>query len=160
VDGTHCCVHERKHATLPRDPSLFSFKSNSAGFAYEIGLSIYDSNLIWVAGPYDASVHDLTIARQSGLVDAIPDGKRAIADSGYIGEPNKFATRNSEDPEGVRKLKYRALARHETFNQRIKRFACLSQMFRHNLDDHKAVFEAICVIVQYQMDNGEPLFDV
>ena len=113
-----------------------------------------------MAGPYDASRHDLTIARQSGLLDVIPAGKRAIGDNGYVGEPDKFATRNSEDPEGVRKLKYRALARPETFNQRIKRFSCLSQRFRHNLDDHKAVFEAICVIVQYQMENGDPLFDV
>ena len=54
----------------------------------------------------------------------------------------------------------RARARHETFNSRIKNFGCLEQRFRHGMEKHRICFEAVCVIVQYQMDNGAPLFDV
>jgi hypothetical protein len=58
----------------------------------------------------------------------------------------------------------RARARHESFNKRIKQFKVLSECFRHakgaNFKKHKIVFETICVIVQYEMENGHPLFDV
>jgi hypothetical protein len=49
---------------------------------------------------------------------------------------------------------------HETFNSRLKNFHCLDDRFRHGIDKHKICFEAICVIVQYQLENGSPLFDV
>ena len=28
------------------------------------------------------------------------------------------------------------------------------------MDKHKICFEAVCVIVQFQLENGSPLFDV
>ena len=54
----------------------------------------------------------------------------------------------------------RARARHETFNGRIKNFGCLDDRFRHGMEKHKICFEAVCVIVQYQLENGSPLFDI
>ena len=48
----------------------------------------------------------------------------------------------------------------ETFNGRLKFFRALSDTFHHNPDKHVHVFEAVCVTVQYQMDNGGKLFDV
>jgi hypothetical protein len=43
---------------------------------------------------------------------------------------------------------------HETFNGHLKFFGALSATFRHGLDNHKHTSEAVCVIVQYQMDNN------
>ena len=60
----------------------------------------------------------------------------------------------------VKSFKRRARARHETFNGRLKNFKILAERFRHGVPKHKAVFEAICVIVQYDMENGHPMFDV
>ena len=54
----------------------------------------------------------------------------------------------------------RARARHETFNSKIKNFAYLDNRFRHGMDKHKMCFEALCVIAQYQLENGSPLFDI
>jgi len=39
-------------------------------------------------------------------------------------------------------------------------FAVLKECFHHDKDKHESVFRAVCVIVQYAMDLGEPVFDV
>jgi hypothetical protein len=93
----------------------------------------------------------------------MPPGKLAIADRGYISagrdEQAMLSTPNDLDDERVAKFKSRARARHESFNGRLKFFDILQNTFRHGEARHKIAFEAVCVIVQYQMDNGSPLFD-
>ena len=42
---------------------------------------------------------------------------------------------------------------------RLKTFKSISGKFRNGLGKHKD-FEAVCVIAQYQMENGSPLYDV
>ena len=45
---------------------------------------MYDNPLVWLSGPFKASMHDLTIFRAAnGLKEMIPQGKRVIADNGY-----------------------------------------------------------------------------
>ena len=66
---------------------------------------------------------------------------------------------NLFDPRDMAEFKQRVLARHESFNQRLKSFRCLTTKFRHGIDDHKVAFEAVCVITIYEMENGSPLFD-
>ena len=108
-----------------------------------------------------ASTHDITIFRQKdGLKSKIPTGKRAIGDSGYKGEPETVSVRNSLDSYAVKKFKSRARARHENFNGRIKNFKILDERFCHGIEKHQVVFEAVCVITQYELENGSPLFDV
>ena len=160
VDGVHCRVRERNHPTLYRDTSIYSHKFKQAGLDYELAISIREPRLVHMYGPVDASVHDLTIFRESGLKEKIPPGYRGLGDTGYNGEPGVLSTRNANDEKAVGKFKSRALARHETFNMRIKMFGILAQVFRHDHSKHKIVFEAVCVLVQYQMDNGNPLFDL
>jgi hypothetical protein len=89
----------------------------------------------------------------------IPAGKKVIGDKGYRGEKAIISTPNSHDPEDVRHFKSRVRARHESFNAKIKNFACLDVRFRHGIVKHRICFEAVCVIVQYQLENGSPLFD-
>ena len=64
------------------------------------------------------------------------------------------------DCRGVNKFKSSALKRHETFNNLTKRFDCLSGRFRHSPDRFKTCFESVCVICQYQIENGSELFDI
>jgi hypothetical protein len=45
----------------------------------------------------------------------------------------------------------------------LKRYqveSILSERFRHSIQYHKIVFEAECVITQYNMENGHPLFEI
>jgi hypothetical protein len=52
------------------------------------------------------------------------------------------------------------LVAHETFNGRLKNFSVLAEKFSHGHEKHKCIFEAVCVITQYEIENGHPLFDV
>lgn len=155
----HCRVNEPIHPVLGKNPKFYSHKFKQAGLLYELACSIYENKLVWMRGPFNASRHDITQFR-SELLAKIPVGKKGVGDNGYRGEPNALSTPNSQDPPELRKFKSRARARQESFNARIKVFQCLDQRFRHGIKKHKICFEAVCVIVQYQLENGSPLFDV
>jgi len=159
VDGIHCRINKPIDAAFSKNKKYYSHKYNQAGVNYEIGLSIYRSKLMWMNGPFPASTNDVTIYREHGLKEAIPEGKIVVADRGYRGQA-EIATQNRQDDPDVRKFKSRARARHESFNSRIKNFKALSERFRHKLEKHQSAFEAVCVICQYQMENGSPLFEV
>ena len=159
VDGVHCRVNE------PRgQPSTgwFSHKSNGPGLVYELAIALNESKLVWMKGPFKPGENsDLQIFRkEDGLKAMIPVGKKAIGDRGYRGEQGKVSIRNPHDSAEVKAFKKRARARHETFNGRIKNFKVLEERFRHGVDKHQSVFEAVCVILQYEMENGHPLFDI
>jgi hypothetical protein len=87
-----------------------------------------------------------------------------LADRGYkTKEPDEgylFTLPNEFDSKELNNFKSRGRLRHETFNARLKNFKCLSDTFRHGFGKHRFVFEAVVVIVQYQMDNGSPIFSV
>ncbi len=90
-------------------------------------------------------------------------GKKAIADRGYKSsqlDEQFLSTPDSMDPAELNNFKSRARIRQETFNGRLKKYESLQQTFRHGERKHKDVLEAVCVIVQYQMDNGSKLFAV
>ena len=187
VDGVHCRTNEAIHPTLAKNTKLFSHKFNQAGVGYELAVSLRENAFVWMNGPFVASKHDVTIFRENGLKEQTPINKKGIADKGYQGEKDILCTPNSQDTAELRKFKVsaamsrrlpfavpeihivspilyhhqtRARARHETFNARIKNFACLDARFRHGMSKHKICFEAVCVIVQYQLENGAPLFDL
>jgi DDE superfamily endonuclease len=164
LDGIHCPVIEPTEF----DPEMCSPKLNHAAYAYEIGVSTRRSAIIWVNGPFKAGTYtDIKIFREKGLMQQMPNGKKAIADKGYNGEPTFLATPNRMDSQILKKFKRRSRARHESLNARLKNFKCLSHTWRHGSllgDDrdlkHQAAFEAVCVIAQYDMEIGKGLFDV
>jgi hypothetical protein len=165
VDGVHCRINEPKHPTLSKNPGWYSHKFHSAAVDYEIAISIFTQQVVWISGPHRAAKHDITIFRnaneeEGGLKGRIPPGKLVIGDNGYQGEPGIISTPSSHDTPEVRKFKGRARARQETFNARIKTFACLEKRYRHGLEKQKITFEAVCIIIQYQMENGSPLFQI
>ena len=82
-----------------------------------------------------------------------------VADHGYCGN-EKIIYANSSDTAEVSDFKGRARSRQEAFNAKIKRFKCLSTRFRHGIESHKKFFYAVCVICQYQLENGSALFDI
>jgi hypothetical protein len=90
----------------------------------------------------------------------IPEGHWAVADNGYRGVPTKARTSNSLDTTDVRVLKRQAKARHESFNGRLKNFAVVRERWRSSINKHGIAFEAVCVICQYQLENGSPLYEV
>jgi hypothetical protein len=156
VDGTHFLIEEPR--TDP-DSMWFSHKWNKPAVAYELALALHESKIIWVSGPHQAGLSDLHIFRL-GLKQKIEHGKKMIADRGYTGYDEELSTPNALDQPEMKAFKRRVRARQETVNARVKEFRILSDRFRHDLSKHQMVFEAVCVIVQYNIDNERPLFEV
>lgn len=162
VDGVHCRIYEPR--TQPSS-GWYSKKFNKAGLTYELGVAIHHNKIVWINGPFPAGQNDIKVFRkEGGLHSKIPEGCRAIGDEGYRGEPSKISTRNEFNSEEVKQFGNRVRARHETLNARLKAFGVLNQVFRSKgggrMEKHKAAFEACCVIVQYELDNGSSLFRV
>jgi hypothetical protein len=168
VDGIHCTISEPR--TMPSS-KWYSHKTHGPALGYEVAIAVHQNKLVHINGPFPAGVPDLALYRQpGGLKSKMPDGKYATADRGYRGEP-ALRTPNPFDSEKAKHFKKRSQARHETFNARIKSFKILSTRFRHRHtahgkegvtchDNHGAVFEAVCVILQYDMESGHPLFAI
>jgi hypothetical protein len=166
VDGTHCMIEEPTLPSFKENKKYYSHKFHSAGLDYEVALSIFEGNCVWVAGPYPAGKNDISVFRRK-LKQKILDSRevsgvkhRAVGDRGYRGEDDLLSVPSSQDTEAVRTFKSRALSRQETFNTRLKNFNCLDERFRHGIEKHADCFYACTVIVQLQIDNGSPLFQV
>ena len=140
---------------------FYSHKFRSAGLKYEIGLNILTGDMVWLHGPFRCGKGDINVARHA-LINALEEGEMVEADLGYRGEQFKIKTPSSlhvrSDEE--RKMKALVRARHETVNERMKNFSILSNVFRHDLRKHSAVFRAVAVITQLSIEDGEPLFQV
>jgi hypothetical protein len=164
VDGVDFKINEKQNPERNVDRKFYSKKFNHCAAKYEIAMSVFRSKVVWISGPHPGGKHDITIFRE-GLKKKIPQGKKIIADKGYstsqADEDGLFAIPSHLDNKELKRFKSRVRMRHETFNARLKHFESLSTgKFRHGFEMHKIVFESVCVIVQYQMDKGSPLFDV
>jgi DDE superfamily endonuclease len=127
--------------------------------SYEIAVGLVDSKIAWINGPFRAGLSDLHIFNaEHGLGEKLPLGKKVIVDRAYKGNDEVLSKKNEFDQEAVKTFKRRARGRHESLNKKLKDFSILDHRFRHTLNQHKSVFEAVAIIVQYEMDNGAKLF--
>jgi hypothetical protein len=85
-----------------------------------------------------------------------------VVDSGYRGE--FCSIKNPDKVHFCSGLKFYdaavAQACHETINLRFKNNQVLVKRFCHSLAFHAACFQAVAVVSQLIIENGEPLFDV
>lgn len=180
VDGKHCPIQEPTVESFEESRKYFSHKYNGPGLDYEIAISTFSQQCVWVSGPYKAGCPDITVFRD-GLKQRLQESRdasgvqyRGIADRGYRGEREYLSVPTSQDTEEVRDFKGRALSRHENFNGRIATYAIVEHTFRSKgltgapgtderrglVEKHGQCFFAVTVIVQLQLDNGSPLFEV
>lgn len=176
VDGCNFMTQEFR-----LDPSAkwFDHKTKSAGLTYEFAVAIRRNKLVWMKGPEPAgSKHDITHFRggtkeqgkdkwdKNSLYFKLPPGKRGVGDSGYGGEPDKVTVTKAQHSREFKKFMSRAKNRQESFHSRIKSFNVLGHRFRHGsstkskMDLHKTCTEAVCVIIQIDMEHGRPLMDM
>jgi hypothetical protein len=170
VDGTHCWIAEPQHSEWSpqhpewsQDRKYYSHKYNKAGISYELAIDIARSRLVWMNGPFRAGTNDAKIFSKHGLMEKLLGiGKKGLGDKGYSGKKYRrvMSTFNAHDDYCVKKFKSRALKRHENFSGMIKRFQSMDGRFRHGPREFKYYFESICMICQYQLVNGMPLYDV
>jgi hypothetical protein len=166
VDGTDCAIWEPKHGKLPKDKKFFSKKKNRAGVKYLVAISVYGAQCVFIDGPLEAGRYNDIEAFRKNLKGKIRAGKKAVVDGGFPPNPNSKKELNmlalprpGYGGKEFQNFKARVRCRHETFNSRLKFYSCLSQLFRHGMDKHGEAFTAICVTVQYEMDNGAPIYN-
>jgi hypothetical protein len=148
---------------------------------------VYHFLFRWVAGPQPASVHDITILRGGKVKDGkekwnrqalywnVPQGVKLVGDSGYSGQQDKVTTTKDAHSKETKQLFARIKSQVETANGRFKNFKILTTGFRHyagpagiedeqktiaKLSKIKTAFEAVVVLVEYDIENGHPLFVV
>ena len=163
------------------DPSAdwYDFKSNSSGLKYEFACALRRPEIVWVNGPKPCGLSsDSTMFRggkkddeegdldTTALYHMLPEGKKAIGDSGYEGMPEKVTITRDGQSKDLKQFLGRAKNRQESLHTRLKSFNCLYHRFCHGkstqnkMELHKMCVEAVCVIVQYDMENGSPIFDL
>ena len=78
VDGIECGIAK------PVDPieehAWYSNKKGGHSIKYEVVTSISSGRIKWISGGISGALHDVTLSRNSGLLDAIPPGELGIAD--------------------------------------------------------------------------------
>ena len=153
IDGTDVAMQELQ----PFSRTWFSYKINHAGLRYEIGLSIYGSNIVWANGPYNPGKNtDLMVFRDVRKQELASDEK-VLADNIYRDE--RCARKGIFTGEDGRFVKT-VLCRHETVNGRLKNFAVMSAVFRHSISKHSNCFWAVLNITQLIIQNESPLFSL
>jgi len=166
VDGVHFRIQEPR-----RDPGSkwYSHKFHGAGVMYLVAVDIRRSRILWIDGPKPASSSERATFEgglkndknkdPNALAAKIPVDKRAVADSA-LRTCQKATTRMPGQQKELKDFIKRATARQENVFKRFKQFNILRSEFRHGFDMHKDVLDAIAVITQYDMDLGNPLFNV
>jgi len=165
TDGVDFKLWEKQHDKYPIDTQAMSHKFKGCGAKYLIALSVYKAKCLLIAGPFLGGKPDLDIFRECGLMEKLKaNGKVCIADRGFrskiASERERFALPDYMDSKALHNFKSRARLRQETYNRRLKHFECLSSTFKNGFEKHGIALRAVAVMVQYQMDNGSPIYCV
>lgn len=158
IDGKFCPI-EINRKDWDEQGLFYSGKHKKWGIKYEVVVSWKTGQILWVAGGVRGSVHDVELARTSGIKNMLLPLEALFGDKGYIGEPGWIFTpykgRSADltltqrawnlflNP--VRVIVENALGR-------ICKFKILQEPFRggHNFHDrvalHKVVMKVLCEI--------------
>ena len=98
---------------------------------YEVAISIFSGDIVWIYGPHRGGKHDLTIFREK-LMLLLEEGEMVEADQGYVGEADWIRAKEDYQTVKERREKGRIRNRHETCNGRFKCWGILKQEFRHD----------------------------
>ena len=159
VDGTDFRIQEPHPWEQDRNRRFYSHKFKGPGLRYEIGICIKTGHLVWFHGPFPCGAYsDLKIYNLK-LKHCLHPGEKVIADQGYKGEYS-ICTKIDAKNESHKKSMSICRARHETINRRFKCFQCLQQIWRHDRAKHEFVFMAVATIVQIELENSRPPFQV
>jgi len=155
----------------------YSHKSNGPALAYEAVTDPVNGKIVWFNGPKPPTISDIEFLRggkagrknewdKSALYFHIPNNAKLVGDSAYGGQPDKVTTTNNQHNRKTKEMFARMKSFQETVFNRMKNFTVCSGTFRHGsgTDDkkkkHKMVAEAVAVLVEYDIENGHPLFEV
>ncbi|CAF3108861.1 unnamed protein product [Rotaria sp. Silwood2] len=109
--------------------------------------------IVHVSECYYGSKHDITVLRESGLLEHVEESVQIIGDKGYIGEEYVVTPRKKpygreltqEDKDFNRDINS-ARAAIENINQHLKTYAILGSVYRGSVDDFHKITKIIQVV--------------
>ena len=155
VHSTCIAIPQPSHSTQRK---AYYHAKSPTNYAFKVQIACdFQHRIVHVSECYKGSVHDITVLRESGLLEHVNDSVQIIADKGYIGEEYVVTPRKKprgreleeEDKDFNRNINS-ARAAIENINQRLKTYAILGNVYRGDIDDlHKItkitqVVAAIC----------------
>ena len=154
VDST-CIAIPEPYDTEQRRAYYHMKSSTNYGLKVQVACD-FNHRIVHVSECYRGSVHDITVLRESGLLEHVNDDVQIIGDKGYIGEeyvvtPRK-KSRGRELTDDDKDFNYdvnSARAVIENINQRLKTYAILGGVYRGAIDDfHKAtkIVQVVCAL--------------
>eukprot|EP01091_Cochliopodium_minus_P010793 TRINITY_DN2946_c0_g1_i1.p1 TRINITY_DN2946_c0_g1~~TRINITY_DN2946_c0_g1_i1.p1 ORF type:complete len:192 (+),score=16.86 TRINITY_DN2946_c0_g1_i1:422-997(+) len=161
IDSTHCPI---ERSILERDfgenrEIYHSFKDKKHAcysIKYQFLVSMSRPRIIHVSSGFPGSIHDLTIARISGIVDfALNNGERGKGDKAYAGcaafvtpfKKTRNRPRLSDDQKQFNKSLEKYRNNVERVNSRIKIFKCTVHQWRHEINDQPRVLNLLASII-------------
>ncbi|CAF3121603.1 unnamed protein product [Rotaria sp. Silwood2] len=140
VDSTFIAIHQPEDSDQRK---AYYHAKSPTNYAFKIQITCdFNHRIVHVSKYYQGSVHDITVLRESGLLEHIEEHVQIIADKGYIGEQYVITSRKkprggeltAEDKDFNRSISS-ARAAIENINQRIKNYAILGSIYRGAYDD-------------------------
>lgn len=152
LDATECPIVRPLDWNTQHE--YYSGKKKKHTIKYEVRVTLSTGRIVWMTGGLPGSVHDITMARNSGILNQLLPGELILADKEYIGEdyfvtPFKNPSTNEEWTWNHFIHTTRVIV--ENIYSRIKAFGCLKQQWRHELTLHPIVFSVICNIVNIEL---------
>ena len=167
IDGANFRIWEPRPYTRDGNKIWYSSKFQGAGLRYEVGICIRTGDIVWFNGPYPCGWGpDIKIFNQK-LKILLQTFEKVMADRLYRFNLKCYTKCSVEKYQDKKKKiltpEYEAislaLARHEAINGRMKRFNCLSKVYRNDRNKHHLIFMAVATLVQINMVNGNPPFE-
>ncbi|CAF1298484.1 unnamed protein product [Rotaria sordida] len=160
VDSTFIPIYqpedseERKAYYHAKSPTNYAFKLQIA--------CDFHHRVVHVSECYKGSVHDITILRESGLLDCTQENVQIIADKGYIDEQYVITPRKkprgrelTTEDKDFNRIICGERAAIENINQRVKQYAILGHVYRGSYDDlHKItkIAHVVCALCNLNLD--------
>ena len=148
LDTTECPIHKPLDFNI--QSKFYSGKAGMHTIKYEIGTELYTGKFIWLHGGRCGSIHDLEIARSSGILQQLSLGEYIMADKAYIGEfqfITAFKNPQTNQEKTFNSIIYSMRIIVENSLNRIKFFTFTQKDWRHKLELHSIAFTALINIL-------------
>ncbi|CAF1553370.1 unnamed protein product [Rotaria sp. Silwood1] len=151
VDSTFIAIPE-PHDSEQR--KKFYHAKSSTNYAVKVQIACdFRHRIVHVSECYHGSKHDITVLRESGLLEHVEESVQIIGDKGYIGE--EYVVTPSKKPHG-RELTREdkdfnrdinsARAAIENINLRLKTYTIVSGVYRGPVDDFSKITKIVQVV--------------
>ncbi|CAF1634522.1 unnamed protein product, partial [Didymodactylos carnosus] len=151
VDILHSSIPEPYDSTQRK---AYYHAKSSRNYALKVQVACdFHYRIVHVSECYKGSVHDITVLRDSGLLEHVNDSVQIIADKGYIGEEYVVTPRKkprgrelSDEDKSFNRDINSARAAIENINQRLKTYAILGSVYRGAIDDFHKITKIVQVV--------------